>query len=137
MVLPNKSLAILFCALASAAKAMSGNIVTNYAQDMSRYPARVLALHFADGVMDASHAMTWGWWTVRFGEATPIATPFKGQGPVDSFEIPLQCENNELGTRDCTIEIVQTVLNIPACRITDGERIDIKIVCPASIEFAQ
>jgi hypothetical protein len=136
MTSPNRPLAFLFCLLTFGANAKAGEVVSNYAQDMSRYPARVLALHFAKGSIDGSHTLTWGWWSVRFGEPTPVATPFKGQGPIESFEIPLQCQNDEMGTRDCTIEIVETRWNIPVCRITDGERIDMNVDCPASIEFA-
>lgn len=104
---------------------------------MSRYPARIQALHFASGPMDATHAIAWSYWTVRFGEATPVATPFKGEGRTNSFEIPLQCLNNELGTRDCTIEIVETPWKIPLCRVTDGERVDLRVECPKSLEFVR
>jgi hypothetical protein len=45
--------------------------------------------------------------------------------------------NNELGARDCTIEIVETPWNVPVCRITDGERVDLKVDCPKSIEFVR
>jgi hypothetical protein len=129
--------AVVLATLAANLPAVAGEIVTNYAQDMSRYPARVQALHFASGLMDATHHIMFGYWTMHFGEPTPVATPFKGQGRIDSFEIPLQCENNELGARDCTIEIVGTPPIGPVCRITDGDRVNLPVACPQSIEFAQ
>lgn len=70
--------ALPISAFACVSVGQAGEIVTNYAQDMSRYPARVLALNFSKGTIDVSHAMVWGWWSVRFGEPTPVATPFKG-----------------------------------------------------------
>jgi hypothetical protein len=123
--------------LGLSAPAVAGEIIANYGQDMSFLPARIEALHFASGPMDQKHAIAWGYWTVRFGDATPVATPFRGQGQVTSFEIPLQCENNELGARECTIEIDETTLNVPVCRISDGERINMQVACPKSIELAR
>lgn len=132
-----KVFAVVPAILGLCAPVSAGDLVKNYAQDMSRYPARVQALQFASGVMDASHRILFGYWTVHFAEPTPVATPFEGEGRTDSFEIPLQCENGELGTRDCTIEIVETRWNTPVCRITDGERVDITVACPEAIEFVK
>ena len=130
-------LAVAATAACACRAAVAGDLVSNYAEDMSRYPARVLCLDFASGTMDASHRIQFGYWTVHFGEATPVATPFKGSGPTDSFEIPLQCDNPELGTRDCTIEVVKRGSFTLACRITDGERVDFPVACPRSIAFAK
>jgi|SRR5215469_9354540 len=117
--------------------AVAGEVVADYAQNMSFLPARIEALHFASGTMDQKHAIAWGFWTVRFSEATPVATPFRGHGQITSFEIPLQCENNELGARECTIEIDETSWNVPVCRISDGERVNMQVACPKSIELAR
>jgi len=132
-----KLLKLVLIGLGLPVPASAGQLITDYVQKMSYYPARVQALQFAAGVMDSSHAVKWGYWTVRFGEATPVATPFKGGRRTDSFEIPLQCDNPELGARECTIEIVETSWGNPVCRITDGERVNLPVECPKSLELAR
>jgi hypothetical protein len=117
--------------------AQTGHIVTDYAQNMSYLPARILAIHFTSANIDASHTMAWADWTVRFAEATPVATPFTGRGRVTSFEIPLQCQNPIAGAKACALEIEETPMEVPYCRIRDGERIDFAIECPKSLELAQ
>jgi len=119
-----------------ASVAQTGRIVTDYAQNMSYFPARILAIHFASANLDAGHTMGWAEWTVSFAEATPTATPFTGKGRIDSFEIPLQCQNPVAGTKACALEIEETPMEVPYCRIRDGERIDIVVECPKSLELA-
>jgi hypothetical protein len=126
----------LWAILSSGASAgQTGHVVTDYAQNMSYFPAAISAIHFASADIDLHHTIQWDQWTVGFGGAIPTATPFQGQGPVNSFEIPLQCQNPLTGALPCALEVVETRWGVPVCRIRDGDHIDFSVDCPKSLEL--
>jgi len=125
-------------------------------QNMMHYPARVIAVEWEGGRLDARSSVRFGAWTIRFG--TPIhfahyesslgyglrSVGIWGDNPDPKGPIGnnvLRCSNAAVGQRLCTLTLGTDTawcsLNIwaPSGRMIDTQSINIP--CPTALDLAQ
>lgn len=122
-------------------------------RNAAHYPARVVAIHWESGRLDARSSVRFGAWTVRFGPPAQFALYFQhpdgtrglsigGDNPdINGSAAPARkmfhCSNTAVGSRFCSFALY------PKCQLLIyGSKIYIPdswidIPCPTALDLAQ
>ncbi len=106
----------------------------------AQFPAQVRSVSFATGhVIDRDRWVSWGAWTVRFGDRAPVAqgTRMSKDGSLGFIAIEgLKCMNRVVGESECVMRLwpLRHRANIP-CSIEGDKMPTIGIECPAGVEL--
>jgi hypothetical protein len=79
-------------------------------RDNSNYPAKAISMTFGSGVLDSSHSVRFGSWTVSYGPDLPLMNAWSS--PPNSYYAtqhdpgtPLVCSNPVLGQDWCILQL--------------------------------
>jgi hypothetical protein len=112
--------------------------------DIANYPSRVVSITFGSNVLDATHPVTFGSYTVAFAQPFPIIQRVEipggsggGGGHIFSFvRDQLTCTNALAGTQQCEMDWGPAQNGNPdGCAIIPAKMGTIPIPCPSDIKF--
>jgi hypothetical protein len=130
-----------FCFLVLVLGALASSAAASDWHAEANYPARIAAFQFGGNVLDATHTIKFGSWTVSFNaDGPPIYQVFHYQGGGMNYSSAsrgnssygLVCSNSISGSFNCAIVFSPTT---GACALAIGNNQPLPIDCPTDVTF--